>query len=353
MHQATTRAAGALLAVTAGIVAALSYAGLHRFAQQSGQSLPFLWPFALDVPAVALSLAVWRVHQLGRKAVVGRAAVVALVLLSAGLQMAVHMEPGTDLTLTPLADSFTAKIGLGLPAVVLAILWEGWLWLQRLNVTDTPDTRSDQGIAADKPQRSATVVYDADEDTAPTDAPAQPPAVEPAARYAIAPVSVTQPPITGTVTRDARPGRTPVPSRKMAAKRKPGTTIDTDTILAAVAAVQAEGLPVTPETYADKAGVSVRTGYRHLQRPEIAAVLDQNQAVKPVEQPLTTLDSAVTLAPTRTQEDTERAPQSLSATDSPSPSASAVSSPAAPVPPVVSSPGEVDVVAGRSPVGVG
>jgi hypothetical protein len=327
MHR-TDKAVVASLGLTAAITGTLSYAGLRQFADNSGQSLPELWPFALDVPAAALSLAVWRAHTQGRQAFAGRIAVDTLVLLSAALQVS-----AADLTRPVPVPAIV--IGHALPACVFAVLWETLLWLRR--TTDTPETSLDLHVDAahETHEPGSNVVYDARRPVAPAPTVKPPAPVTPAVTAApvhAVPVPVDQAVVMETPNRPSlRPDRQPSPPTRRPRK----TTAKKGGPEAAIAAARTlldNGHEVTPQTLADAMGTSIRTGYRWMDRPEIQTLISQSDQ-RPVPH---ALDSSGTLAPTGTREDRASDTQ-LSATDS-----------------AVSPPSGVSSVGGvRVPVGAG
>lgn len=334
MHRTDKLVVGAL-GLTAGITGVLSYAGLQKFATDSGQSLPGVWPFALDVPAAALSFAVWRAHSQGRSAIGGRVAIGALVFLSAALQVST-----ADIETTKAPD-WAVYVGHALPACVFAVLWETLLWLRRtptVNAVDTANTAADLRVDDD----NRHVVYDAANPPAPVPARTEPVTV--AARTPVpvqaspvvvaAPVVATHPPL--------RPGREGSPPISTPRKRKgKAASGGTAAAVATVRAMLDEGLDITSVTLAERMGQDKRSGYRHLQKPEVQAVLNEGISETDPDTAadrLNALDSGVTLARTAAERGAERADPPLSSTDSP------VSTPVS----VVS-----DASAGRVPVGAG
>jgi hypothetical protein len=311
MHRTDRLVVGAL-GLTAGITGVLSYAGLEKFARYSHESIPELWPFALDVPAAALSLAVWRAHSQGRSAIGGRIAIGALVFLSAALQVATAdttaIPDGRSAPLPPLA----IYVGLALPACVFAVLWETLLWLRRMpvDVTD-PETASDQQVVDGDDADSHTVVYDARRDTAPAAKPVEQRQTQPAgpvlaprptAVVVSAPAAVTasHPPL--------RPDRAPSPpTRKRKGKAASrGTQAAVDT----VRAMLEEGEDITALTLSERMGQDPRSGARHLAKPEVQAIL--RLGISETDEPaadhrLNVLDNDDTLARTGTQRGSERA----------------------------------------------
>lgn len=259
----TDKAIVAGLVATATTAGVLSYAALAAFADNAQLDEPWwwtkwLWPLALDMPTVLLSMAAWRKRSAGDDAWGARACIVALAAVSTWLQMSV--AKGGDVAVL---------VGHALPPVLLLVSWESVLALQsggRHDAAEAPPEVDDQ-VAA-------------------------PPDVRPAAR----PAEVAM----------ARPALVAVEPIKPPAPAAAGPATPSSSVADAVAALRTSGTDPTNRAVAKHLGVSPRTVTRWRSDPAVAALFDEKSAAH-------LLDKPATLARTAACEEAERAPQTLSA----------------------------------------
>lgn len=272
----TDKAIVAGLVLTAATAGVLSYAALAAFADIAQLDEPWwwtkwLWPLALDMPTVLLSMAAWRKRSVGDPAWGTRVCIGALAAVSTLLQVS-----------TAPAGNLAALVGHALPPVLLLVSWESVLALQSAGRRGQGEVGGQVAtVGVDVPAVAMSVA-------GPPTVVAQHANGEHGIRLLAGPVASPVEPAASSATElAAGPASVPV----------------------AVAELRAEGVEPTTKAVAERLAVSPRTVTRWRRDPSIAVLFNEKSV--PI-----LLDRAGTLArPAASGEDTERAPSPLSAPD--------------------------------------